>query len=48
MYVGRFDSADEAYAAFKDVRRQHILQVAEKYRDKVDIRVYNQLLNLEV
>lgn len=43
-YLGRFDSADEAFLAYKVAKESHIKAVAEFWKDSIDSRVYESLL----
>lgn len=46
--LGRFDTVEEAFHAYKTAKESHIKGVANKWRDKIDPRVYEALLNYEV
>lgn len=48
--IGRFDTVEEAFAAYKQARETHIKEVAQKYFDdgKITKRVYDALMKYEV
>ena len=43
----RFDTIDEAYNLYCNERNKYAKELAEKYKDTLDIRVYNKLMNYE-
>jgi hypothetical protein len=47
-YLGVFSTPDEAFLCYKNAKEAIIKQLAEEYRDKVDTRVYNALLEYKV
>ena len=46
--LGVFDTKEEAFYAYKQVKEAYIKQVANKWRDQIDPRTYEALLNWEV
>lgn len=48
--IGRFDTIEEAFAAYKQAKETHIKEVAQKYYDdgKITKRVYDALMKYEV
>lgn len=42
--LGRFDTPEEAFAAYKLAKESYIKEVAEKWKDQVDFRVYEALM----
>ena len=48
--IGRFYNAQEAFCAYKEVKESHIKEVANKWKDRIDPRVYNALMswNIEI
>ena len=47
-YIGSFDNEIEAFYAYKEVKEKYLKYLAEKYREQIDFRVYNALMNYEV
>ena len=48
VYLGDYLTAHEAFYAYKQAREDYIKDVAEKWKDQVDSRVYEALMNWEV
>lgn len=46
--LGTYDTPEEAFYAYKPVKEAHIKSLAEKWKDRIDPRVYNVLINWEV
>ena len=46
--LGRFDTPEEAFQAYKQVKESYIKEVAEKWKDQIDPRVYEALMNWKV
>lgn len=44
-YVGRFDTPEKAFQAYKEAKEYHVKDVASLWRGKIDERVYKTLLN---
>ena len=47
-HLGSFDNAICAFLAYKQVKEAYIKEVAEKWKDQIDIRVYEALMSYEV
>ena len=47
-YLGLFDTPELAFSAYKTFKEAHIKELAEKYKDTIDPRAYQALLNYEV
>lgn len=43
--LGAYDTPEEAFDAYKPVKEAHIKSLAEKWKDKIDPRVYEALMN---
>jgi hypothetical protein len=46
--LGYFDTPEEAFAAYKTAKEQYVKTVAEKWKHKIDPRVYQAMLNYQV
>lgn len=46
--IGTFDSIEEAFAAYKEVKESYIKEVANQYKDSIPNNVYNALMEREV
>jgi len=46
--LGRFTTPEEAFYAYKQAKEAHIKEVANKWKDYIDPRVYETLMNYEV
>lgn len=47
-YLGSFDSAEEAFLAYKAAKEDFVKQVAEKWKDQIDPRAYEAMMKYEV
>lgn len=47
-HVGLYETAEEAFLAYKKAKEIHIKEVAEKWKGKIDVKVYQALINYEV
>lgn len=47
-HIGSFSTPEEAFYAYKEAKEDYIKSVAEKWRDKIDVRVYNSLMNWNI
>lgn len=47
-YLGSFKTPEEAFFAYKIAKEDHIKEVANKWKDKIDPRVYEALMNYQV
>ena len=45
IHLGNFDTPEEAFMKYKEVKESHIKEVADKWKDKIDPRVYEALMN---
>ena len=48
VHVGCFDNEIDAFHAYKEAKELYIKEVADKWKDKIDIRAYNALMNYQV
>ena len=48
LYLGVFNTQEEAFYTYKQAKELHIKEVANKWKDQIDPRVYNALLRYEV
>ncbi len=48
VYLGHHKTPQEAFQAYKQAKENHIKLLAEKYRDQIDPRAYEALLNYKV
>ena len=46
--LGRFGTVEEAFQAYKKAKESYIKEVAEKWKDHIDPRVYKSLMNWTV
>ena len=47
-HLGRFVTPEEAFQAYKQAKEAYIKEVAELYKDQIDIRVYEALMKYKV
>lgn len=47
-HLGTFDTPELAFNVYKTFKEAHIKELAEKYKDTIDPRAYQALLNYEV
>ena len=47
-YIGRFNTPQEAFLAYKTFKEALIKEVANEYKEQLDSRVYEALMNYEV
>ena len=47
-FLGVYRSSEEAFFAYKSFKESYIKEVANKWKDRMDLRVYNALMNWEV
>lgn len=48
VFLGHFDTAEEAFYAYKNAKEKHIKEVAELWRSKIEPRLYEALCNYVV
>lgn len=48
VHLGLYKTPQEAFQAYKQAKENHIKLLAEKYRDQIDPRAYEALLNYKV
>ena len=48
LYLGTFNTSNEAFLAYKTAKESYIKQVAERWKNMVDVRVINSLMQYEV
>jgi hypothetical protein len=46
--LGRFKTPEEAFQAYKTAKEQYIKEVADKWKDLIDIKVYEAMYNYKV
>ena len=47
-YLGYFNTAEQAFQVYKTAKEAYIIEVANKWKDKIDPKVYEALMNYEV
>lgn len=47
-HLGYFDTPEQAFNAYKIAKEAEIKRLAEEYKDKIDLRVYDALINYQV
>ena len=47
-YLGTYDSIEKAFDSYRKAKKSYMLEVAEKWVDKLDDRVYDALINYEI
>lgn len=48
IHLGHFDTETEAFYAYKQAKEAYIKEIANKWKDKIDHRVYEALMDYEV
>ena len=48
IHLGYFDTETEAFYAYKQAKESYIKEIANKWKDKIDHRVYEALMDYEV
>lgn len=47
-YLGNYNTAEEAFNAYKKAKELNIISIAEEYKDRISSEVYNTLLNYTI
>ena len=47
-YLGTFDTELETFHAYKQAKEAYVKELAEKWKDQIDPRVYEALMNYQV
>ena len=47
-HIGNFDNAEEAFLAYKQAKEDYIKEIANKWKDQIDPRIYEALMNWEI
>jgi len=47
-YLGSFKTPEEAFYVYKQAKEDNLKFLAEKYKDVIDVRAYNTLMNYQV
>lgn len=47
-YLGIYDSQEEAFNAYRKAKKEHILSIAKKWKDKIDHRVYDYMIKYDI
>lgn len=47
-YIGEYNTAAEAFYAYKTYKENYVKQIAEEYKDKVPKKLYNAMITYEV
>ena len=48
VHLGRYNTVEEAFYTYKRVKEAHIKDVANKWKDQIDTRVYKALMTYQV
>lgn len=48
IYLGVFEDFEKAFVAYKGAKEKHIKEVANKWKDQIDPRVYEALMKCEI
>lgn len=48
VYLGAFATLEEAFQVYKTAKEAHIKEVANRWKDKIDTRVYEAMYNYQV
>ena len=47
-HLGYFDTANEAFEAYKKAKENYIKEVADEYKDKIPVELYKAMYAYEV
>lgn len=48
IHLGYYSSVEEAFEAYKEAKEKYIKEVADKWKDRIDLRVYQAMYNYKV
>lgn len=48
VYLGTFKTIEEAFQVYKTAKEQYIKEIADKYKNLIDKKVYQALINYKV
>ena len=48
IYLGTYDTVEEAFQVYKQAKEQYIKEVAEEYKGRIDPRAYEAMMKYEV
>lgn len=48
IHLGYFSTPEEAFNAYKEAKEDYVKEVAEKWKDQIDPRVYEALMKYRV
>jgi len=48
VYLGSYLTPEEAFEAYKTAKEKHIKEVADKWKDKIDLKIYEALLSYKI
>ena len=48
IYLGIYNTEIEAFHAYKTAKESYLKELSNKWKDKIDIRAYNALMNYQV
>ena len=46
--LGNYSTPEKAFIAYKEAKEAYIKEVANKWKDQIDVRAYNALMNYQV
>ena len=44
VHLGRYNTVEEAFYTYKTAKESYIKELADKWKEQIDIRVYNALM----
>ena len=48
IFIGSYATSEEAFQAYKQAKEAYIKEVANKWKDQIDVRVYKALMKYQV